>query len=395
MNLITFTEPLTLGFKKSAGGTSSIFEAGRPYMFTSGQTDKIMRTDAAKRRYRISNCDMRIESFNVKSYPNRRIRLLFFNGSGGYGDQIMTWPVAKILSEMHDVHVLTDPGNSICWWNFDFVKTVQHVPILWETVRMFDAFVPFETVVNMDEHQDQRHPVDVMLHKIGIDPESVPDHKKVVRPVFTANEMGVLGAMLNKHKRIGLYQMSASTPNRSLPASDSVFLLRQLAEATPEIHWLCLYDQFVPEEYAKLLACVACAGQGTVAEKPCPACHGTKTVLPNIEPFNAPNLRELWALTEKASVVVAPDSMMPHVAGMFGVPCVGLWGPMSPQSRVRYYQNHRALYPKEFCPHSPCFVYNGKFPHFCPPRPGTRTSCDVLSGISPSEVIAAVREIRR
>lgn len=423
MNLITFSEPIRLAFKKSSGGAEAMYEAGRHYLFTGSQTDKIMRTEAAKRRYRISNIDSRVENFNVKAHQGERKRVLFFNGAGGYGDQILTWPVVRYLSKFHDVHVLTDPGNNICWWNFPFVKSVMLVPMLWEQVRLFDYFVPFEAVVNMDEHQDQEHPIDVMLRKIGIDPATVPDDEKVVRPIFTAFELGTMQHLTQKHRKIGLFQLSASTPVRSLTPSDSVFMLRQLAAATPDIHWLALYDQFVPQEYPKLLecpscsakgskdwvACPECAGKGRIenvvcesckgaggsGSGPCPQCAGHRFTAPNVEPFCAPNLRELWALTEHVSVVVAPDSMMVHVAGSLGTPCVGLWGPMAPANRVRYYKNHVALWPKEFCQHSPCFVYTGKFPHYCPPRPGTRTCCDVLSGISPAEVIKTVQEIRR
>lgn len=380
MNLITFREPITIAFKKSAGGSQITFEANREYLIANAQLERIMRDQNVQARYhRISRVESRIQNFHVKAFP-RKSKVLLFNGSGGYGDQMLTWPVAKLLAEDYgfQVHILTDPGNNVCWWGFPWVKSVQLVPCLWETIKLFDAFLPMEAVVNMDEHQDQAHPVDMMLAKMGIDPDELPADKKVVRPNFTEGEIGSLGMMLKGPRKIGIYQMSSANPVRCLQPNDSVWMALKIAEACPDTQWLCLYDEFVPKEYKETLESMA-----------------LERKIENIQAFAAPNLRELWALTEHVSVVVAPDSMMVHVAGVFGTPCVGLWGPMDPDRRVRYYSGHHALFHKEFCPHAPCFVYSNVFPKYCPPRPDQRKTCDVLAGISPREVIDAIKKVQR
>jgi hypothetical protein len=403
MNLITFAEPITVAFRKSAGGSTVTFEAGREYLLANAQIERLLKDENVQRKsYKISKVEMRIPNFHVRA-TKKGERVLLYNGSGGYGDQIMTWPVARILASMGlDVHILADPGNNVCWWNFPWIKTVQTVPMLWEQAKMYDHFCPFEAVINLDEHQDQGHPVDVMLNKIGIDPTTISPRDKVVRPNFTYSELGALQGFLSTGKKIGLYQLSSANPVRCLPASDSAFLMLKIAEAFPDIHWLCLYDEFVPKNYPEMLNCKTCVGAGTVEAKDpkapakkCPACEGTKYLAKNIEPFCAPNLRELWALTEKVNIVVSPDSMMAHIAGVFGTPCVGLWGPVAPDRRVAYYTNHLPVFHAEFCPHSPCFVYSASFPKYCPARPTARTVCDVLAGISPEEVVEAIRKIKR
>jgi hypothetical protein len=250
MNLISFAEPITLAFKKSAGGVTQTFEANRPYLIASNQMDRIMRDgNVQARTFKISIPDNRIRNFHVANLkPNERV--LLFNGSGGYGDQIMTWPVAKILADRGaQVHILTDPGNNVCWWNLDFVRTVSTIPLLWEQVKMFDHFIVFETVINRDEHQDQYHPVDMMLDKIGIPAESVPAEQKCVRPRFTASELGTLNRFLQMQKPIGMYQMSSANPVRALPVNDSIFMAVKIAQAHPDTHWLCLYDEFNLPEY--------------------------------------------------------------------------------------------------------------------------------------------------
>lgn len=376
---MTFAEPITIAFKKSAGGITQTFEANRPYLLANAQIERIMRDqNVQSRTYKISRVDTRIVNAHQAAFKEGD-RILLFNGSGGYGDQILTWPVAKYLAKRgYDVHVLTDPGNNVCWWGFDWVKTVQTIPILWETVKMFDHFVHCEAVVNMDEHQDQGHPVDMMFEKIGYDSRQIAPEDKVVRPVFTPSEMGTLNQLLNKGKRIGIYQLSSANPVRCLSPDDSVFMILKIAEAFPDTHWLCLHDEFVPAVFKDTL----------IAE-------AKKRDITNAEPFTSPNLRELWALTEYVNIVVSPDSMMVHISGAFGTPCVGLWGPMSPQSRVKYYKNHHPIWHKDYCPHAPCFVYSNTFPKYCPPRPAQRNACDVLAGISTQEVIDAVAKVRR
>ena len=379
MNICTWTEPLTMQFRKSAGGATMTFEAGKPYLIANAQMERIMKDkNVVDRTYKVSKVDTRIQNAHAAAFKKGQ-RILLYNGSGGYGDQILTWPIARFLSRQGlDVHILTDPGNNPCWWNFDFVKTVNTIPILWESVRMFDHFAHWEAAVNMDEHQDQEHPIDMMLRKIGYDPDLIPAEEKCVRPSFTPSELGTLSNFLQRGKTIGLYQLSSANPVRGMTPNDSVFLILKLAEATPDLHWLCLHDEFVPAEYKDTLASEALR-------------RGIK----NVEAFCAPNLRELWALTEHVSVVVSPDSMMAHIAGAFGTPCVGLWGPVDPDKRVRYYKNHHPIWHRNICPHAPCFVYSATFPRYCPPRPAQRDTCDVMAGIAPSEVINLVNKIKR
>ena len=376
-SICTFVEPMTAEFKKSSGGLKVTFEAGRDYLLANTQLDRLMQDENFKSRvYKVSRVDSRLRSFNVgvAPSPSKRESVLLFNGSGGFGDQIMTWPVAALLAQRYDVHVLTDPGNNICWWNLPFVKAIHTLPIQWSLVQLFDHHAFFESVTNLDEHAGQRHPVDTMLYRLGFDPTVIPPAAKVAAPNFSFSEMASVGHWGSKGK-IGIYQLASANRVRCLTASDSVFHLIRLAEAYPDVHWLAVFDEFVPEEYPK-----------TVTAKI------ESLSLTNVQLARFANLRELWALTTAAAVVVGPDSMMVHVAGATGRPCVGLWGPVPPQHRVGYYRNHFPIYHPDCCPHAPCFAYTGTFPVYCPPTPGglARTTCNCLSGISSEEVVATV-----
>jgi hypothetical protein len=409
MTLVTFSEAVTLNFQKSAMTTQLIFEAGREYVL--GQqhiTQLIQQQGIAARVFKNSRIDNRITNFHVEARRPGSQKLLLYNGSGGYGDQIMTWPLARILqSRGYSVHVLVDPGNQMCWWNFPWIASIMTFPVPYELFKMFDYHIMFETLVNVDEHQDQLHPLDVMLNKIGINPTSVDPALKVVRPNFTFLEMQS-GQAAFGGKPVALYQLSAANTVRSLPPSDSAYLLCKLADSS-EVLWLAIYDQFNLEAYRTALICPKCQGHGHMpvltatgtlltvtgtgnaeTKEVCGKCNGSGTLRKNIQLYNAPNLRELWALAMRAKVIVAPDSMMIHVAGCMELPCVGLWGLASPGNRTRYYKNHLPIWKREACPFSPCFGYSATFPRYCPPRPN-RVVCECLAAISPEDLITAVR----
>lgn len=414
MNLIQFVEPISVNFRKSAGSSTVTFEAGRDYLITDAQLERILKDDTVRSRYyKLSKTQTRFTNFNVGIPRNGTVRLLLFNGAGGYGDHIMTWPVAKILHGLgYEIHVACDPGNNVCWWNFPWIKSVNIMPMLYEHVKLYDYFLNFEVVTNNDEHQDQLHPVDTLLKVLGINPDSIDPAFKLLRPNFTYGEAHAALSQFQAKMPVALYQLSAANPVRCLPPNDSAFLAVKLAEEFSDMHWLCLYDEFVNSDYVKALACPVCNGTGIklqVSEsgshaegastepnvETCPECQGHKHRVKNLEPYQSPGLRELWGLSQHASVIVGPDSMMVHVAGVLEVPCVGLWGPVHPHNRVRYYKNHTALYHREFCPFSPCYSYTATFPKLCPSRPSPRTVCECLAGISATEVIDAVRKTRR
>jgi len=321
--------------------------------------------------FRTTRVEPRIEQFNVKANDGKN-KLLFYNGAGGYGDQILAWPVTKILADLgYDVHVIADPGNHVIWWYLPWIKSVSMLPIQFEIFSLFDHFALFEFVSNFDEHTDQSHPVDLMLNRIGINPNAVPFEQKSVLPYCTAFEKKRADEF-HKGKKICLYQLSASSPVRSLPPDSSVFLLGSLAKAFPDVTWLALYDDLVSESYSKGVQ---------------------KLGLKNVEPCKFQTLRDLIAFCYRASAVVSPDSVMVHLAGSAGIPCVGLWGPLNPEVRTKYYKNHIPIFKKSWCPQAPCNFNRPTFPSFCPESSGPREVCEVIGAIQPDDVIEKLKAI--
>lgn len=371
MKLVTFSEPFPLGLRKSAGVYHVQIEAFTNYVFHPAAVHRLANEHDKFRDsvFRVSDMASRITHFHAKAMaPGARI--LLYNGSGGFGDQILTWPVARILNMLgFKVHLLTEAGNNVCWLHFPFIEAIHMLPLPLPVWNMFDGHLIFDTVSNSDEHPDQLHPVDKMLTVAGINPSSIQPELKRVAPNFTSGEMAE-GLGTHADKQIALYQLTATAKCRTLQPQRSAMLLRSLAEAFPQFHWLGLHDEFNPPEYAK---------------------HADALKISNMETMRHPNIRGLWAFARRAKVVVSPDSMMVHVAGSQGIPCVGLWGPVDPKNRVAYYPNHYPIWHKTACKFAPCHNFRTDWPKFCPGR-DQRTACEVLETIRTEEVIEAVKK---
>lgn len=364
MNIITFNKHLDLQFMKSTGPLLFKVSPERHYVFGRPQLIRFSSSPEFNQGiYKQSLLDPRIENF-VVNHKHLGESVLLYNGCGGYGDQIMTWPVGKILHDHgYVVHILSDPGNAECWFNFPWVSSISVLPIDLSVFKLFKHHAMFEVVANMDQHTPQSHQVDTMLSKIGL--HGVIDAQKVVRPEFCQEELAAADSIIAGRK-IGIYQLTAASRVRSFTPDESIWHLSRLAEAYPDIVWFAIYDG---------------GGHSSVFS------NMLKEHPANIVPYICPSLRVLWAMISKAVLCVGPDSMIVHVAGSLGIPCVGLWGPIGPETRAKYYKNHFPIFQRQACVHSPCHSYTSSFPSYCPSL--NMPQCAVLSAISSEMIIAA------
>lgn len=374
MNILTFHRDLQLEFRQGDGTVKSqLFQAGRPYVFGRPQ----LRAASGIGEFqgsmlKSSLLEPRIQNFVAQKSGNGE-SVLVYNGSGGIGDQMMTWPLTVVLHNLgYRVHVLADPGREDCW-NFSWIQAIHTLPTEIQLIQLYRHHALFDVVVNTDEHLPQLHPVDSLLFKVGIDPTTVDNQLKRIPPQFSADDVARAKTFAKEalgSRPFAIYQPAASSRIRSLSIDASIALLFRLAKEFPNLDWLAVHDLRQTDVRRVLDA----------PDRPL-----------NVHSASLSNIRVLWALTAMSKVVVAPDSMMVHAAGCLNVPCVGLWGPTGPEYRVKYYNQHYPLFNPSVCTMAPCHSYTATFPRYCPPLGVPRSECSVLTAITERSVIDAVK----
>jgi hypothetical protein len=371
MHLVTFSNRVELVFSKTAGQISVVIEPGVTFAFSANQLHRVMENSPQIKAAiaRQSVLESRVRPFRAE-LDGKGQSVLFYTGAGGYGDQLMAAPVVRLLSDRgYQMHVLTDPGNNTCW-QYDWIKSVSQLPIPAADLARYDHLAFYELVTNIDEHADQLHPTDNLLHRAGVDYGSVPLEKKSVKPAFTLAELAGAQTFVSG-RELAIYQLCSSSVVRSLPVESSRKLAVELAQSLPQFHWLATYDGHNKAEYYA----------------PIPDCPK------NLELKTFPQLRDFLAVASLAKLVVSVDSLAVHIAGSCGVPCVGLWGAVDPHRRVAYYRNHLAVWQRQACQVAPCFCGNPEaFPLICPPVDGGRKSCSVLD-MGAKIVVKAARQL--
>jgi len=368
MKVITPSDSFSHEHWAPVAGRVFHYEPGKPYLVSNRQMDNLAGKKLDSMLEKISSAESAFRDFNIgNARPGSSV--LFFNGCGGMGDSIMSWPVTKVLAEAgFEVHVLCEPHLEFAWQGLPWISTIQLIPCYWRQANFFDYHAMFEMISNSYFHDGQEHPTDLALRKLGFDPAAIPFSSKVVRPVFTEMERRY-ASWLYPGSRLAFFQIRASQEARSLPAETVKEILSRVAVEFPEYHWIGIAAEV--DDYARA------ADPG----------------LPNVEIRKFNRLRLLWALMERAELVIAPDSMAVHLAGSMGIPTVGLWGIYGPEVRVSHYRNHVAVHRKQDCPRSPCNWNYYNLPSFCPPVDNPpRKWCAVLESVTPDEVVMAARQ---
>lgn len=373
MKIVTFSEHLYGGsiLGNSLGSPTLALNAYKPYLFGDKQFGQLIKSPMVSLIQNHSDAWPLLRELHTETDGQGR-HILLFNAVGGMGDNIMMWPFARILNKRgYKVHILvTAHYYQFLWLGFPWIHSMLQLPADWNVVQGFHAHVFFEYLTNYYAHQDQGHPLDIMLTKVDIDPESIPASEKRLAPEFTALEK-TIGNALYKGKRLAFFQLSASQHARSLAPEQSRNFLLELAKAFPELHWIGLYGPDTSKAY-----------------------YEPSLDVPNVEFRLFQKWRILWTLIKRAEVCVGPDSMLVHAAGVFDIPCVGLWGIHDPKCRIRYYPRHFPIFLSDRCSKSPCYwnTADTAMPNFCPDEIPDRTRCGVLQAITEDLLIAKVRE---
>jgi ADP-heptose:LPS heptosyltransferase len=166
------------------------------------------------------------------------------------------------------------------------------------------------------------------------------------------------------------YQLRATNKERTVPLAQQNILLSELDQLGLPI--ICADDMPLEREVSDMLHCHKNA-------------HDVSRRINNVRLFGV--------LIANSTLTVAPDSLATHFAAAARVPCLSVWGPFDPESRIKYYANQIGLAHSERCANAFCHNHMDTLPlHLCP-RGAEQKTCECYEGITSAEVREAISSL--
>lgn len=299
-----------------------------------------------------------------------------------YGDQLMISAVPRYLKALYPnatVHLYCDHSVLDMWQNNPYVGGAAiPIPIPFDVARAYDYHIFYEGMLENNGEPDQDNCYDDFFGMIGL--RDVPAQFKrphiIVRP---EDYCCVQNLKLDLSGKYMVYHVSPANKNRRYNPAKAVKFIKMFL------------NSFTFEGWRVLLVGKSDGDREDLSEL-----AGRPDVTNLVD--KTASFRDTIPIIERASLVVAPDSSVMHLAACFpDVPTISLWGLFHPNDRVKYYPNHHPLFHPECCEFAPC--HNHEFT--LPLRMCTKAKnwvdgsvyCAALENISPEEILETAEKI--
>jgi len=307
----------------------------------------------------------------------------------GFGDYLfLTGPLSYLRhlsgnSAQIDLYALASHGKIL-----DNHPALSHPvtfagPIHYDNLPLYNYHWFIDTVTEYDEERDQLNVYDALYKQLGVEPSGVDARFKRPSMALSNLDYSDLDSLYyfifsNRKldlRRTGYYVVAPSTNSTLRSASYSMWLktIYHLAKIRP----------------------VVVVGQPTSVRAPAVDMpYGTFVGQIDHVGSNVINLigttpiRVVASLISRATCCFTLDSGLLYVAQALRVPCVSLWGPISPFSRIGYDQDYLdlAIWNRESCVHASCFAYQS-FPVKKCPRGINQIACEPLYRVSTEQIL--------
>lgn len=301
-------------------------------------------------------------------------RRLAIYRENGMGDNLMVTGLTGYLKHTFpnatiDVYALPRVGAV---WAGNADVNFFDVPPPFDAVKNgYDYHLFFEGMIENDNEQEQGNAYDNFLAFSGVFPKSVPDNFKRPQIFWTEMDDQIESDWLpimprepyvvwhwNPSGRVRMYPYDLSRQTISMLAEH--FAVVVIGDTNGEVEPLNLTNPRVFDWLNR-----------------------------------TPSVRSFLPILKHAKATVCPDSCVLHLASAFpNVPCIGLWGPFSPNDRATYYKNHVALSAFNACPSAPCRSQKSVLPvHRCAQATGYAEGeqfCRAMWAIEPQHIVEEV-----
>lgn len=311
-----------------------------------------------------------------------------------YGDQLMVTGIAAYIAHRWpkaQIDVYCAP-NVIDLWGGLAVRAIK-APLTFDAARAYDFHLFYDQMLEENREWDQGCAYDDLFAFAGL--TDVPPFWKRPHAIVLKEDFAEL-SNFSLPGPIAVVQLQATNPNRTYPPAQlarfcHLFLAKHrdwsiaLVGLDQPTGILLQFENAWEEELS--LAHLHGRHRAEFAVR-------IWKLVGVLQRF-----RSLVPLVSRAGLVICPDSSIGHLAAAFpAVPVISLWGIFSPDDRVKYYENHRALYFPNACPHAPCRNHEFKLPQekcreAINATPGEQVWCNALRAITPEAILAKAREI--
>jgi ADP-heptose:LPS heptosyltransferase len=310
------------------------------------------------------------------------------NRDRGFGDYLfLTGPFDYIKhvsggSAQIDVYALAEKSKIL-----ENHPTLSHPvpfagPVLYDNLHLYNYHWFIDAVTEYNEEKDQLNVYDALYKQLGIDPSTVSSQFKRPSMLLTPQDYKDLDSLYfyvysNKKidlRRTGYYVVAPSTNAslRSAPYSMWLKTIYNLSKARPVV--------VVGQSGSRVPA--TDMPFGSFVEQ-------LDQLGPNVvNLIGGTPVRVVASLISRSSCCFTLDSGLLYVAQALRIPCVSLWGPVSPWSRIGYDKDYMdlAIWNREACAHASCFAYSG-FPVSKCPRGSSQNVCEPLISVTAEQVL--------
>jgi ADP-heptose:LPS heptosyltransferase len=266
------------------------------------------------------------------------------------------------------------------WSGNPFVGNVAlPLPIPFDVARSYDYHIFFEGMLENNGEFDQNCCYDDFFGFVGL--TDVPNEYKRPFIVPLPEDYGRakdLMAFVAGRKYL-VYHLTPANKNRCYPPEQGFQFIRMFLDSYPD--WRVLI--------------VGKNSFDFLSELPW-SMMDDKRILNAINKTGS--FRDMIPVLERASLLVAPDSSIMHLAACFpSLPVISLWGLFHPHDRVTYYPNHYALSKFDVCGVAPCHNHEFNLPiNDCKKAVNWTASleyCAALAAITPDDILGKAKEI--
>ena len=252
----------------------------------------------------------------------------------GLGDNLMITALCGYIKHLYPdaaIDVYTQPIAAPAWIGNEEVRLNLSNPPTFDGIQRTEYHLLLEGLFESDTEPDQRCAYDTYLHVAGFDPKRVGPEWKRPRLFLCGEDQNSFAEWSQKRPvRYVMWHWNPSGAVRMYPPALAQEAILRLAE------------------HVDVVVC----GDHNSPDIPPPVLREHPRIHSYVGTMG--HWRFLFPVIAHAACVVAPDSSVAHAAECWpDVPVVGLWGPFSPDDRVKYYRNHHAL-TSNVCPYAPC-----------------------------------------